>query len=327
MIHEKCHQISGILRKKIEKEQRLSKFLMRISPKGRILSEETCAALKYYASIMKDGGEKVDLSHIIENKLAAPDILAYLWLAIESRCNIIVSGAPPSQRSLLLNTLNAFIPSNEPAIMISEDANEIKGTGICNITSLYGSKYNSTTSKENVLNALRMRPARIIVNEIRAEEAKHLFMGANTGVSFATTMCSDGEGAQIVKKLLEKPMCVSTKNIGSLDIVVSMQHIDTARQAISSVSEYRWLSRAEINEGAKIGEEDMVQVKEIMKEHKIDKVALKESKLIACYSRTRGITNEDSLEEFERRAKLIEKSVNLSKSRSVETAIRGYTSW
>ena len=279
------------------------------------------------ASIRVGGRKEIDLSYILDKRTASPDILAYLWLAIECKYNLIVSGAPASGKTTLLSALNAFVPSNEKVITIEEDVNEINGTGISNVIALYGSRYNAVTPKEQVINALRMRPSRIIIGEMRGEEAKDLFMGANIGISFAATMHSNEGGMQILKKLMVKPMCVDIKGIGALDIAIYMKQIDISKRIISGISEYKWLSRAETNEGTNLGNEDMVQVNEIIKECKIDKSALKESKLISTYSRINGITMKDTLKEFEKREKLIEKSVDHAKLNSVEDTIRKYHGW
>jgi flagellar protein FlaI len=279
------------------------------------------------ASIRVGGRKEIDLGYLLRKQTATPDILAYLWLAIESKYNMIVSGAPASGKTTLLSALNAFIPTNEKVITIEEDVNELNGTGVGNVIALYGSRYNSITPKEQVINALRMRPSRIIIGEMRGEEARDLFMGANVGVSFATTMHSNEGGMQILKKLLVKPMGVDARGMGALDIAVYMKQADISRRIISGVSEYRWLSRAEISEGESIGDEDMVQVNEIIRGCGMDRPALKESKLISGYSRIKGITVSDALKEFEKRAKLIGKSAGSAKQNSVEDAVRKYSGW
>ncbi len=279
------------------------------------------------ASIRVGGRKEIDLGYLLDRHTATPDILAYLWLAIECKYNMIVSGAPASGKTTLLSALNAFVPSNEKVITVEEDVNEIKGSGIGNVIALYGSRYNSVTPKEQVINALRMRPSRIIIGEMRGDEAKDLFMGANIGISFAATMHSNEGGMQILKKLMVKPMCIDIKGIGALDIAIYMKQVDISRRTISGISEYRWLSRAETSEGTCLGDEDMVQVNEIIKECRIDRSALKESKLVGTYSRINGITAKDTLREFEKREKLIEKSADHSRSNSVEEAIRKYYGW
>ena len=132
------------------------------------------------ASIRVGGRKEIDLGYLLSKQTATPDTMAYLWLAIESKFNMIVSGAPASGKTTLLSALNAFVPTNEKVITIEEDVNEINSAGIGNVVALYGSRYNSITPKEQVINALRMRPSRIIIGEMRGEEAKDLFMGANT---------------------------------------------------------------------------------------------------------------------------------------------------
>lgn len=279
------------------------------------------------ASIRIGGRKEINLDYLLEKRTAGPEILAYLWLAMESKYNMIVSGAPASGKTTLLGALSTFVPTNEKIITIEEDVNEIRGNGVGNMVALYGSRFNSITPKEQVINALRMRPSRIIIGEMRGDEAKDLFMGANIGISFAATMHSNEGGMQILKKLLVKPMCVDPKGIGALDIAVYMKQVDISARAISGISEYKWLSRAEVPEGVKIGDDDMVQVNEIIRDFKMDKSALKESKLIYNYSRTNGITQKEALREFEKRTKLIESSADKGKTDSVECAVRKYAGW
>ncbi len=278
------------------------------------------------ASIRVGGRKEIGLGFLLAKQSATCDMLAYLWLAIESKHNIIVSGAPASGKTTLLSALNAFVPSNEKVITIEEDINEMNGTGLGNIISLYGSRHNSRTSNEQVINALRMRPSRIIIGEMRGEEARDLFMGANIGISFAATMHSNEGGMQVLRKLLVRPMSVDAKGIGALDIALYMKQADISRRILCGISEYRWLSRAEISEGTAIGEEEMVQVNDMVRDGRLDKAALKESKVIAAYSRISGISCKDAIKEFERRAKLIE-GRSAARPDSVEAAVRAYQGW
>jgi Flp pilus assembly CpaF family ATPase len=278
------------------------------------------------ASIRIGGKKNIDLGYLLSNNTADPLILAYLWLAIECKCNMIISGAPASGKTTFLSCLNAFVPSNDKVITIEEDVNELNSSGISNLVALYGSRYNSITPKEQVVNSLRMRPSRIIIGEMRAEETRDLFMGANMGISFAATMHSNEGGIQILKKLMVKPMNVDPKGIGALDLAMYMKQTDISRRAVSGISEYKWLSRAEIEEGIGIGEEEMVQVSELMKDGKLCKPELKDSKVVLCYSRINGITAKDAIKELERRSKVIS-NAPAGKSGYVEEAVRKYYGW
>lgn len=279
------------------------------------------------ASIRIGGRKEIDLSYLISKRTATPQILAYLWLAMECRYNLIVSGAPASGKTTFLSALNAFFPSNEKVITIEEDVNEINSHGILNTVALYGSRYGSVTPKEQTINALRMRPGRIVIGEMRGDEAKDLFMGANIGISFAATMHSNEGGMQILRKLMVRPMSVDIKGLSALDMAVYMKQADVSRRFVSGIFEYRWLSRAEIEEGEFIGDEDMVKAVEMAPNGIFDKHALAESKLVSCYCRTHGISVKDAIKEFDRRSKLIEKSAGEEGCRSVEKEVIGYNGW
>ncbi len=279
------------------------------------------------ASIRVGGKKEIDIAYLLSKRTVTPEILAYLWIAMECKYNLIVSGAPASGKTTFLSALNAFVPTNEKVVTIEEDINEINSYGIGNVIALYGSRYNSITPKEQVINALRMRPGRIVIGEMRGDEAKDLFMGANIGVSFAATMHSNEGGLQILKKLLVRPMSVETRAIGALDLAVYMKQEDISRRVVSGISEYKWLSRAETNEGTSIGDEELVQVNEVVRGGELDRSALKESKLIDCYCRVKGIAAKEALKELEKRAKLLERSADQAKGRSVENEIMKYTGW
>ena len=279
------------------------------------------------ASIRIGGRKEIDLSYLISKRTASSQMLSYLWMAMECRYNLIVSGAPASGKTTFLGALRSFFPSNEKVITVEEDVNEINSHGILNTVALYGSRYGLVTPKEQVINALRMRPGRIVIGEMRGDEARDLFMGANIGISFAATMHSNEGGMQILRKLMVRPMSVDIKGLGALDIAIYMKQADVNRRFVSGIFEYRWLSRAETDIGEPLGEEDMVKVSELAQNGIFDRHALAESKLIGCYCRIHGISAKDALKEFDRRSRRIEKSAGDDGSKSVEKEVMRYAGW
>lgn len=279
------------------------------------------------ASIRMGGKKEIGLSYMLAKKAVTPHALSYLWMAMECGYNMIISGAPASGKTTFLSALNAFMPSNEKVITIEEDVNEMSNQGFLNVVALYGSRYGSVTPKEQVINALRMRPRRIIIGEMRADEARDLFMGANIGISFAATMHSNEGGMQILKKLMVRPMSVDPRGLGALDIAVYMRQADISQRLVCGIFEYRWLSRAETDDGEKIGEDELVKIVDIVTNGVFDRSALQESKMIDCYCRINGISAKEAIKEFDRRSKLIEKSAQGQDSRSVEKSVAGYLGW
>jgi pilus assembly protein CpaF len=111
-------------------------------------------------------------------------MMEFLHAAIACRLNLIVSGGTGAGKTTLLNVLSSFIGSNERVVTI-EDAAELKlrqrhvvrlETRPANIEGK-----GAVRARELVVNALRMRPDRIIVGEVRSEEALDMLQAMNTG--------------------------------------------------------------------------------------------------------------------------------------------------
>ena len=280
------------------------------------------------ASIRIGGRKEITLEYMLRNGTVTPQALAYIWIALESKHNMIISGAPASGKTTALGALMAFVPANEKVVTVEEDVNEVRTAGVNSVIALYGSRYNSVTPKEQVINALRLRPSRIVVGEMRGEEARDLFMGANIGIAFAATMHSNEGGMQILKKLLVKPMGVETRSLSTLDVALYMKQVDISKRIVSGISEYRWLSRAEIEKGEDVCGEDMVSVLEVMEGSGMSVAALQESKVMATYAKMHGITQKAALKEMDRRARLVQSALDAKGSgRSLEEEISRYGGW
>ena len=112
------------------------------------------------------------------------EMASFLQGAVKTRANIIVSGGTSSGKTTLLNVLSSFIPETERLITI-EDAAELK-IEHSHVVSLESRPPNiegrgEVTVRDLVRNALRMRPDRIIVGEVRGAEALDMLQAMNTG--------------------------------------------------------------------------------------------------------------------------------------------------
>jgi len=112
------------------------------------------------------------------------DMLGFLTAAVDKRCNIIVSGGTGAGKTTLLNILSSFISDRERIVTI-EDAAELTlrqrhvirlETRPANIEGKGAIK-----QRDLVVNALRMRPDRIVVGEVRGQEALDMLQAMNTG--------------------------------------------------------------------------------------------------------------------------------------------------
>lgn len=117
-------------------------------------------------------------------QLAAPPVAALLRWAVRSRCNVVVSGATGSGKTTLLNALAADVPVDERIITV-EDAAELRlaAPHVVRLESRPASSEGAgeVTIRDLVRNALRMRPDRLIVGEVRGPEALDLLTAMNTG--------------------------------------------------------------------------------------------------------------------------------------------------
>ena len=111
-------------------------------------------------------------------------MLEILRSAVRARLNIVVSGGTGSGKTTLLNVLSGFISAAERIVTIEDSAElQIKQEHVarleCRPPNLEGK--GAIRQRELVINALRMRPDRIILGEVRGEEALDMLQAMNTG--------------------------------------------------------------------------------------------------------------------------------------------------
>jgi flagellar protein FlaI len=158
-------------------------------------------------------------------KSMSVEMAALLWQAIHYEMNIIVSGGTASGKTSALNSLVALIPPHQRVITI-EDTRELvlpkyqwnwvpMSTRAPNPEGL-----GEVTMLDLVVNALRMRPDRIVMGEIRRKrEAEVLFEAMHTGHSVYGTIHAD-TGEQVIKRLTEPPIEVPPGEVEDIHLVL-----------------------------------------------------------------------------------------------------------
>jgi pilus assembly protein CpaF len=135
-------------------------------------------------SIRKFSKDPLQLYHLIEKRSLTPEIGELLQAIVQARLNVLVSGGTGSGKTTLLNVLSGFIPNDERIVTI-EDAAELQlrqehvvrlETRPANIEGK-----GEVAQRELVKNALRMRPDRIILGEVRGAECLDMLQAMNTG--------------------------------------------------------------------------------------------------------------------------------------------------
>jgi len=135
-------------------------------------------------SIRRFGSEPLTIKDLIDLKALTPQLVQVLEACVKSRLNILISGGTGAGKTTMLNSLSGFIPHNERLVTIEDSAElllqqphvvrletrppNIEGRG-------------EIAQRSLLKNALRMRPDRIIVGEVRGEEAIDMLQAMNTG--------------------------------------------------------------------------------------------------------------------------------------------------
>ena len=135
-------------------------------------------------SIRRFGAEPLTIKDLVDLKALTPQLVQVLEACVKSRLNILISGGTGAGKTTMLNCLSGFIPNDERLVTIEDSAElllqqvhvvrletrppNIEGRG-------------EITQRSLVRNALRMRPDRIIVGEVRGDEAIDMLQSMNTG--------------------------------------------------------------------------------------------------------------------------------------------------
>jgi len=135
-------------------------------------------------SIRRFGADPLKMAMLVENKALTKDIADMLQMVVHARLNVLISGGTGAGKTTLLNALSAFIPENERIVTIEDSAElqlqqphtvrletrppNIEGRG-------------EVSQRDLVRNALRMRPDRIVIGEVRGGEAIDMLQAMNTG--------------------------------------------------------------------------------------------------------------------------------------------------
>jgi pilus assembly protein CpaF len=135
-------------------------------------------------TIRKFAKNPISVEQLVQFGTITTEALQFLKACVESRLNIIISGGTGSGKTTLLNILSQFIPSDERIITIENAAElQLRQEHVVTLESrpenIEGK--GEVTIRQLVVNALRMRPDRIIVGEIRDEAALDMLQAMNTG--------------------------------------------------------------------------------------------------------------------------------------------------
>ncbi len=135
-------------------------------------------------SIRRFGTTPLTAEDLLSYRAFTPQMLDLLQKAVRARLNIVISGGTGAGKTTLLNVLSGFISERERIVTIEDSAElKLKQEHVvrleCRPPNIEGR--GAVRQRELVINALRMRPDRIVVGEVRGEEALDMLQAMNTG--------------------------------------------------------------------------------------------------------------------------------------------------
>jgi len=200
-------------------------------------------------SIRRFRTDRLGAHDLVERLSLTKPMLQFLQAAVACRLNVIVSGGTGAGKTTFLNVLSGFISENERIVTI-EDAAElvlrqkhvvrletrppnIEGKG-------------AVRQRQLVINALRMRPDRIIVGEVRGDEALDMLQAMNTGHDGSLTTIHANSARDALYRL-DTMVAMANLNIpdrairqqvsSAVDIIVQMTRLSDGSRKVTSVSE------------------------------------------------------------------------------------------
>ncbi len=198
-------------------------------------------------TIRKFKAEALTIIDIIKFNTLGSDLAAFLWVAVHGLgvkpSNVLVSGGTGSGKTTTLNCLGLFVPRKDRVITI-EDTAELQlplkhrvrlETKPPNVEGKGGLSFNQL-----LINTLRMRPDRLILGEVRGEEAATLFVAMNTGHDGCMGTVHANSADETVTRLVNPPMNVPLIMIPAMNLVVMQNRIAVQgkpRRRITEVAE------------------------------------------------------------------------------------------
>jgi pilus assembly protein CpaF len=200
-------------------------------------------------TIRKFSKKRWDLTDLVGINSLPMQAKEFLEAAIEAELNILISGGTGSGKTTLLNAMSSAIPEGERIVTI-EDAAELR-LNQAHVLRLEARPKNiegqgEIAIRELVRNALRMRPDRIIVGEVRGSEALDMLQAMNTGHDGSLSTCHANSPRDAISRVesmvlmagVDFPMRAVRQQISrALDLIVQIERFSDGARKITSVTE------------------------------------------------------------------------------------------
>lgn len=200
----------------------------------------------------------ITMEKLIELDSITVEAVEFLKKLVISKYNIFISGGTGSGKTTFLNALSQFIPTDERIVTI-EDSAELQLLDATNLVKLEARNSNAEgcvpiTIRELIRTALRMRPDRIIVGEVRGPEALDMLQAMNTGHDGSLSTGHANSTKDMLVRLETMVLCgidiplnaVRGQIAGGIDIIIHLERMRDKSRKVSEISELVGIEGGEI---------------------------------------------------------------------------------
>ena len=200
-------------------------------------------------SIRRFGSTPLTADDLLRYRTLTPQMLETLRSAVRARLNIVISGGTGSGKTTLLNVLSGYISDAERIVTIEDSAElQIKQEHVarleCRPPNLEGK--GAIRQRELVINALRMRPDRIILGEVRGEEALDMLQAMNTGHDGSITTIHANNPRDAIARIETMAMmgsitlpavAIRAQIASAIDLIVQVSRMSDGSRRVTHISE------------------------------------------------------------------------------------------
>jgi pilus assembly protein CpaF len=200
-------------------------------------------------SVRRFGSDPLTAEDLLNFRELTPTMMEVLQKAVKARLNIVVSGGTGAGKTTLLNVLSGFISPRERIVTIEDSAElRLKEEHVvrleCRPPNVEGK--GGVRQRELLINALRMRPDRIIVGEVRGEEALDMLQAMNTGHDGSITTVHANSPRDAISRIetmslmanLHLPEMALRQQIASaIQVIVQVSRMSDGSRRVTHISE------------------------------------------------------------------------------------------